>query len=277
MSYIILIFCWFHIIVLNVHTPTEDKTDDVKDIFYMELERIFDKFHKYRMKILLDLNAKVGREDILNRQLGMKVCMTLVMIMINFATHKNLIFKGTMFPHPSIPDGKPHNQIDVILTDRRMHSSIFNVRSFRAADCDTDHYLVVAKIRERPAVNKQRSHKTLYVDKNEVEGKQKYRVMVSNRFGALEDMEAEVEINTVRKTTRKNINISAKESLRYYELKKRQPWFNEGCSKLLDQKKQTKLQWLQDRSEVNGYNLNNVKSDARRNFRKKEGISERQN
>jgi hypothetical protein len=35
--------------------------------------------------------------------------------------------------------------------DRRQHSSILDVRSFRAADCDTDHYLVVAKVRERLA------------------------------------------------------------------------------------------------------------------------------
>jgi hypothetical protein len=30
---------------------------------------------------------------------------------------------------------------------------------FKAADYDTDHYLVVAKVRERLAVNKQRSHR----------------------------------------------------------------------------------------------------------------------
>jgi hypothetical protein len=35
----------------------------------------------------------------------------------------------------------------------------FDVRSFRAADSDTDHYLVVAKGRERLAVNKQRSRR----------------------------------------------------------------------------------------------------------------------
>jgi len=34
------------------------------------------------------------------------------------------------------------------LIDRRLHSSIFDV-------CDTDHYLVVAKVRERLAVSKQ--------------------------------------------------------------------------------------------------------------------------
>jgi hypothetical protein len=53
MSYIILRGRWIHITVLNVHSPTEDKTDDVKDGFYEELERIFDKFPKYQMTILL--------------------------------------------------------------------------------------------------------------------------------------------------------------------------------------------------------------------------------
>jgi hypothetical protein len=43
---------WYDFIVLNVHAPTEDKIDDVKDRFYEELELVFDKFPKYHMKIL---------------------------------------------------------------------------------------------------------------------------------------------------------------------------------------------------------------------------------
>jgi hypothetical protein len=53
MSYIILRGRWCHIIVMNVYAPTEDKTDDVKESFYEELERVFDKFPKYHTKILL--------------------------------------------------------------------------------------------------------------------------------------------------------------------------------------------------------------------------------
>jgi uncharacterized protein YaaR (DUF327 family) len=53
------------------------------------------------------------------------------------------------------------------------------------------------------------------------------------------------------------------------ELSKHNPWFDEGCSKLLDQRKQAKLQWLQDPSEVNGDNLNNVRCEASRHFRNK--------
>jgi hypothetical protein len=44
MLYIILRGRWCDIVVLSVHAPTEDKIDDMKDRFYEELERIFDKF-----------------------------------------------------------------------------------------------------------------------------------------------------------------------------------------------------------------------------------------
>jgi hypothetical protein len=37
MSYILLRGHWCQVIVLNVHAPTEDKTDVVKDSFYEEL------------------------------------------------------------------------------------------------------------------------------------------------------------------------------------------------------------------------------------------------
>jgi hypothetical protein len=63
--------------------------------------------------------------------------------------------------------------------------NVLDVRSFRAGDCDSDHYLAVAKVREKLAVTKQGSHK-FHVGRfnlkklNEVEPKEQYHVEVSN-------------------------------------------------------------------------------------------------
>jgi hypothetical protein len=58
----------------------------------------------------------------------------------------------------------------------------------------------------------------------------------------LESLEAEMDMNKAWETIRENIKISAQEVLGCYELKKHKLWFNEGCSELLDQRKQAKLQ-----------------------------------
>jgi hypothetical protein len=68
---------------------------------------------------------------------------------------------------------------------------------------------------------------------NGVEGKEQYRVEISNRFATLEQLEAEEDINSSWGTIRENIRIPAKENLSYYELKKHRKCLEKGCSKLL--------------------------------------------
>jgi hypothetical protein len=88
-------------------------------------------------------------------------------------------------------------------------------------------------------------------------------------FAALEHLVTEVDINRAWETIRESTKISAKESLGYQELKKHKPWFDEGCSILLDQRKQAKLQCLQDPSEINGDNMSNLRREKSRHFRNK--------
>jgi hypothetical protein len=121
---------WCHVTVLNVHAPTEDKTDDVKDSFYKVLERVFGKFPKCHTTILLgDFNAKVGREEIFKPTVGNESLHEIShdngVRLVQFATSKSLRVKSTMFPNRNShkytwtsPDGKTHNQIDHILVDR---------------------------------------------------------------------------------------------------------------------------------------------------------------
>ena len=52
------------------------------------------------------------------------------------------------------------------------------------------------------------------------------------------------------------------------------PWFDEECLRFLDERKEAKMQWVQDPSQSNVDNLKNVRREATRHFRKKEGITE---
>jgi len=66
-------------------------------------------------------------------------------------------------------------------------SSVLDVRSFRRAECDTDHYMVVAKIRKRLAVSKQAAQRfggeRFNLRKlNELEVRKQYKIEITKRF-----------------------------------------------------------------------------------------------
>jgi hypothetical protein len=149
---------------------------------------------------------------------------------VNFATSKTLIVKSITFPRRDIhkqtwtsPDGVTHNQIDHVLIDKRRHSNILNVPSFRGADCDTDHYLVVAKLMERTSVSK-RARQNFDLERfdlrnlDDVEVREKYQVEISNRFAALESLDDSFDINNAWESIRENIKTSAKDNLAYHSL-----------------------------------------------------------
>jgi hypothetical protein len=162
------------------------------------------------MKIVLeDFNAEVRRENIFkptitNESLHQYINDKDVRI-VNFDTSRSLVVKSTRYPHQNIrkctwtsTDGK--TQPDHILIDRRWHSSILDMRSFKGADCDTDHYLVVAEVRESLAVSKQAAQKFDEERFNlrklsELEIRKQYQFEITNRFAALENLNDSVDIN----------------------------------------------------------------------------------
>ena len=155
--------------------------------------------------------------------------------LVNFATSKYLVVKSTLFPHRNIhkytwtsSDGKTHNQIDHVLIDRRWHSSVLDVRSFREDDCDTDHYLVIVKVRERLAEFIQASQR---LDRqrfnlrrlNEPEVREQYQIEITNRYAALENVNDDDDVNRTWENIKENIQTSAEESLVLHELKQNKP------------------------------------------------------
>jgi len=54
---------YHNITLINIHAPTEEKDDDVKEQFYAEPQQVQEKVPKHDLLIILgDCNAKIGRE-----------------------------------------------------------------------------------------------------------------------------------------------------------------------------------------------------------------------
>ena len=97
---------------------------------------------------------------------------------------------------------------------------------------NTDHYLLIAKVRERLTVGKQAAQKfdrqRFNLRKlNELEVRKQYQVEIKNRFAALETLNDDEDVNRIWENIKENIQTSAKETLGLHELKQYKPWFHE--------------------------------------------------
>jgi predicted CopG family antitoxin len=133
----------------------------------------------------------------------------------------------------------------------------------------------VAKLRESISVSN-RARQKFDVERfdlqklDDLEVKEKYQVEISNRFTVLESLDESFDINNAWESIRENIKTSAKDNLGYHRLKHNNQWFDDKCSKLIDQRKQANLQLLQNPGQISGDNLQNFKRETSRTFRNKE-------
>jgi hypothetical protein len=124
---------WCDIIVLNVHAPTEVKSDNTKDSFREELEHVFDYFPKYHMKMLgcRRFQCRSGeRRYFQTNSREWELHDT-----SNESHIKNLIVK-ILCSHITAFI----NTLGLLLMGKHA------IQSFTGADCDTHHYLLVAKV-----------------------------------------------------------------------------------------------------------------------------------
>ena len=122
------------------------------------------------------------------------------------------------------------------------------MQGFRGADCDTDHYLVIAKVRERLAVGKQAAQRFdrqrfILRKLNEPEVREQYQIEITYSFAALENLSDKEGVDRTWENFKENIKTSAKESLCLHKLKQNKPRFDEECLGFLDQRKRAKMQW----------------------------------
>jgi hypothetical protein len=127
-----------NIIDSNVRAPSKEKNDDLNDSFYEELEKVFDQFLSTVRKFCYEiLTPNWGERIFSHRQLGMRVYLSMVMVMVLERTLRHInniaVKHDSTFPHRNIrkyswtaPGGKTDYQIVHILIDTRWNKELFN-------------------------------------------------------------------------------------------------------------------------------------------------------
>jgi hypothetical protein len=133
---------------------------------------------------------------------------------------------------------------------------------------------LAAKVTEILAVRKQAAqkfHGERYNLKylNDLQARKRYQIKITNSFVVLENVNADEDVNRAWVNIKEVIKTSTKESLGLHELKQHKPWFYKKCIGVLDQRKEAKMQWIQNPSRSNVDNLNKVRDNAIRHFRNK--------
>ena len=138
--------------IISAHAPTEEKTDEEKEKFYEDLQKIHNKIPKHDTFIILgDMNAKIGKEDVYQNVAGKHtlhentnrngewVCEYAIannMKIISIYYQHKRMHKGTWIS----PDCNTLNQIDHVIIYANKKGVVEDVRTTRGLNCDSDHF-----------------------------------------------------------------------------------------------------------------------------------------
>ena len=242
--------------IIQCYAPTEQATEEEKDLFYNILQEQIDKTPKHDIILLTgDLNAKVGEDDT-----GYECCMGREGVgdmndngqrYADMCMENGLVIGGTIFQHKTIhkltwvsPDGRTSNQIDHIAINRRWRSSMKDVRAIRGADISSDHHLLLCRLQLKlKRVQKKKNDQLFDSRKLSNEAiKHQFAIELSNRFEVLNSTPVD-DINALCDNAQKAFT-NASEAVLGYRRGERKTWISDPTWQLVEERKRIKLSML---------------------------------
>jgi endonuclease/exonuclease/phosphatase family metal-dependent hydrolase len=162
---------------VNVYAPTEETEDEIIDEFYETLQLVCNDLPKHDTIITLGDFAKLGKEqayrEIIGRHSLHETTSNNGFRLVKYATTNSFNVLSTWCPRKDmhkgtwkIPGTKDTNQIDHILVSKRWATDIENIRTYRGANSDSDHFLVGARLK----------HKIVLITRNRTENRKRWNI-----------------------------------------------------------------------------------------------------
>lgn len=248
--------------ILNIHAPTEEKEEEVKNEFYEEMDRIIDKIPKRDVIIVVgDANAKVGREEIYREVTGgfskHERSNDNGLRLIELALERNMKIMSTHFQRKEIhkgtwllPGRNESNQIDHVLIEEKHSNLITNVRTYRGADSDSDHFLVGIKIKQwHRETKKQRYNFEIKYNINDLQNtkiRMAYKAEIEKK---LKKQEQKNGIDEKWRIIEQTITQAMEKHVSKRKTRGKKKWLDEECEREIKHKKVLRMKMLQGRNE----------------------------
>ena len=142
--------------MIQVYAPTSSAEEAEVEQFYEELQDPLELTPKKDVLFIIeDWSAKVRSQELsrVTGKFGLGVQNEIGQRLTEFCQENPLVIANTLFQQHkrrlytwTTPDGQYHNEIDYILCNQRMRSSIQSAKT-PGSDCGSDHELLIAKFR----------------------------------------------------------------------------------------------------------------------------------
>lgn len=268
-----------NISVVNAYAPTEDADEEEKVEFYEKLEEICGDIPRNDMLIIAgDFNAKIGKEEY-NEKVsgketihnttsdnGSRVC--------NLAAMTNTFIVSTRFKHKNehkitwmIPGSTQGNQIDHVLISKKWECVIQDVRSYRGANADSDHLLVIAKMKikilKKPTTRNEKRWDTEKL--KSTEHNQEFTKVLEEELNKRGKTNIEEEWTNIKES----ITQATKRVLGQKTQKKWKEWFDEECENKVKLKNEARKRWIATENTQELENYNKKRKEATKCCKKK--------
>jgi len=143
------------------------------------------------------------------------------------------------------PNGRHVNQIYHILVNERFANNITYERTYRGADCNSDHFLVASNLRVKlKTTSRNMRSEIVRYDVEKLKNNRKVKEFQEN----IQKMVREVNSNP--ETVDEQWKIIKRTLVFGKAHRTNKPWFNGICQEVLDRRKIARERWLND---VNNY------------------------
>jgi endonuclease/exonuclease/phosphatase family metal-dependent hydrolase len=281
----------FHnITFVNVYAPTEGTEDEIVDEFYTTLQLVCDELPKHDAVITLgDFNAKLGKvqmyRDTTGRHSLHETTNNNGFRLVQYATTNNFKVLSTWYPRKDIhkgtwkiPGTNETNQIDHMLVSKMWATDIENIRTYRGANSDSDHFLVGARLKQKIA----------YTMRNKADKRIRWNISKFDEIGVECRYQQEVQQKLQEKPPAENIEeewalikdtiiSSVHNVIGEVQNRKNEEWYDQECREIIEAKRKARLKCIQRNTRTNQeeYNQKRIVAARVRRRKKREALKKK--